>query len=1133
MDETSTRLHQERGMPDEATATTTSPALVPTRVVVRMRGVEREADLAKALETWRPLGGLGEGARFVLGGRLGQGSQGVVFALRDRDAQRTVALKTLSGLEVDSDDVSRFLHEVQVTAQLEHPGIVPIHDVGVLPDGTVFYTMKRVEGMVLSDWLVGRSGNAEHRFEVIQLFLKICDTMAFAHSRGVIHRDLKPRNIMVGTYGEVLIMDWGLAKVMGNAEPHLSTGSDVQLSEAADHETLAGTAVGTPAYMAPEQARGQLELVDHRSDIYGLAVILYEMLAAASPYVRGDMRRTLAQVVGGQWTRIDHQPNCRELPRRLCAIVHKAMTHEREGRYQHISEMAADLRAFLAGEAVTAYRETTVDLFARLIDRHRVALTWGGIALLAAGVLSGGGWWWMQTRDARAVEELRTVVATAVADGKWSEARKASEGILAYIPQDRDAQQAAARFDERLRSDAERLTREATQAELVRKARQRAADLRSQAATAAQRGTIEDLAEATQLAKQAQALHPEDPGLADDYERWVAALSQLRARQEQVARRDSEERQRRESALVFTTKSAESERTGDLDAAIGALRSALELQPDPAKVEHLGALVAQRRERDALAERRLREDEQRVARDARRAEADGELRDAVAALARGQATTAQGCVERAAALVSDHPGLAEARRHVEDGLRIERVRAAEVRLAEAVSAASNAAAFRGTLAGRTEDIRRLRSELGETGDPARRAALAAAEEAGRVAERNRAARLAEVVSLLNRALALAPDHPPVRAALAGFWVDRLRESEETGDVAGAAAAEAQAIAYDDGAHRDLLAGLVTVNNRGRAIVRLEPIVRQADRTDAPGGTSVELPSGSQVQLHHGHYVVTSADGVRVAVVLERGRMSELAVPTMPADLAPGTAFVPGGQLRDENGTPGGRIEPFVMAKREATCSEWLQFINDPPVTQRIDEALGRGQLILAPRATAYDRVPLWRRKSNFMGKGGVFVLELSDGSSVEADCPIAGISHDDAVAFAAWRARRDGHAWRLPTIAEWQLAVQGGDGRAYPWGSAADLQFCASAAALAREPGLAANPSGRFPSDSSVQGVLDLAGSRCEYCQGTSALGVDLRPLLGGSVAERMAERFTAWSRRDVDRRLVHPAWGVRLVYTP
>ncbi len=599
-----------------------------------------------------------------------------------------------------------------------------------------------------------------------------------------------------------------------------------------------------------------------------------------------------------------------------------------------------------------------------------------------------------------------------------------------------------------------------------------------------------------------------------------------------MARLDSEQRQRRESAQVFTAKAAEAQRSGDLDAAIGAMRSALELQSDPAQAEQLGNLVAQRRERDAAEERRLREDEQRVVRGARREEADSQLREAQAALHRGDAASAQAAVERAAALIPDHPGLADARSQVEAGMRASRIRSAEAILREATAASSDAANLRTALGGRGEDVRRLRRELGETGDPARRSALASAEDACRVAERDRAARLADVVSLLNRALALAPDHPPVRAGLADFWVERLREAEESGDIAAAAAAEAQALAYDDGRHRDLLSGLATVTNRGRTIVRLSPIVRQADRTDAPGGPGQELAPAAAMQLRHGRYLAVSSDGVRLAVVLERGRTSELLLPTIPKDLAVGAIFLPGGEVRDETSSTRGRVGPFVLSAREVSCGEWLEFINDPPVTLRIDEALARGQLVLAPRATAYEREPLWRRRGTFLGKGGEFTLELSEGR-VDKDSPVSGVSHDDAVAYAAWRARRDGQPWRLPTVSEWQFAVQGGDGRAYPWGSAADLQFCASAAAVARDPALAERSAGRYPSDCSVQGVLDLAGSRCEFADGSSSLGADLRALLGGSVAERMPERFSAWGRRDVDRRLVHPAWGVRLAYTP
>ncbi len=1118
----------------EGAESVTASALVPTRLTARLRGVDHEDELAKALDAWRPIGGIGgDGARFVLGSRLGKGSQGVVFALRDRDAQRTVALKTLNGRDLDRDDIARFLHEVQVTAQLEHPGVVPVHDVGVLPDGTVFYTMKRVEGVVLSDWMAGRAGLPAHRFEVIQVFLKICDTMAFAHSRGVVHRDLKPRNIMIGTYGEVLVMDWGLAKVVGAAEPLRKHDSEVQLNGMADHETVAGTAVGTPAYMSPEQARGQLDLVDHRSDIYGLGVLLYEMLAAASPYMRGDLRRTVAQVVGGQWTPIDRQPTCADLPRRLAAIVHKAMAHAQDARYQHVSGLAADLRSFLAGEAVTAYRETYADLFARVVDRHRRAITLSCIGGLVVLLASGAAWWWQQARDDRQVEALRAEVARAVSEGDLVQARQASERILAYRPDDRAAREAATRYDERVKSEAAQLTREETRAENTRRMQARAAVLRQKAAEAAERGGLEGLAEATALAKQAQTLHAEDPGLAADYERWFNALSALRAQREHAARSEAEERQRRDNAATLAAKATEAEQTGDLAAAIGALRSAVELVPDAARTEHLVAIVARQSESLAAKERALREQEQQAARIARRAEADAQLQAADTALAAGEASIAQGFVERAAALVSDHPGLGEARRRVEIGLRAARERSAEALLDAAARASEEVAALRQTLAAREDDTRRLRGELGESGDPARRSALASAEDAGIAAERDRAARLADCIGLLNRALALAPEHPPVRAALASFWVQRLREAEGAGDLASAAAAEAQAVAFDDGAHREVLAGLAWVVNQGRIALRLTPIVRQADRTEAPAGTPVEVLAGARVQMRFGRYLAATADGVRLAIVIERGRTRALDLPSPPAGLAATEVFEPGGPLHDETGRVSGTVVPFVIMGREVTCGEWLEFINDPPVGTQIAEAMARGMLILVPRDTAYDGKPRWRRRSGFIGRSGAgFMLEDGDGR-IDPACPVSEVSHDDAVAYAAWRARRDGRAWRLPTVDEWRFAVQGGDGRAYPWGSAADLLFCASAPAMSREAGLAGQPGARHPADRSLQGVWDLAGSRSEFCAGGSPLNPELRPVLGGNLLDGMPERFTAWSRRVVDRRLVHQSWGVRLVYTP
>src|SRR6266568_3189363 len=173
------------------------------------------------------------GTPYVLGRELGRGGMGTVYEARDTRLERTVALKALSPLDDSAGAVDRLWREARILARLEHPGIVPIHDVGVLPDGRPYYTMKLVEGRRLDEYLHGRPALAE----LCRVFLRVCEPLAFAHARGVVHRDLKPENIMLGPFGEVLVLDWGVARSLGQPEP-------------------AGLVMGTAGYMAPEQCAG-------------------------------------------------------------------------------------------------------------------------------------------------------------------------------------------------------------------------------------------------------------------------------------------------------------------------------------------------------------------------------------------------------------------------------------------------------------------------------------------------------------------------------------------------------------------------------------------------------------------------------------------------------------------------------------------------------------------------------------------------------------------------------------------------------------------------------------------------------------------------------------------------------------
>jgi serine/threonine protein kinase len=299
------------------------------------------------------------GGRYEVREPVGQGGMGTVWRARDRDLDRDVALKVLSLPGAGAGARERLRREARILARLEHPGIVPVHDAGVLPDGRTWYTMKLVQGKRLDEQLAG----VESLPARLRVFLRLCEAVAFAHAHGVIHRDLKPGNVMVGSFGEVLVMDWGVAKLAGEpgaaareGDPEADTvemappaggepvaGTDEPTLPLADDRTRPGTVLGTPGYMSPEQAEGGAHAVDVRTDVYSLGAILRD-LAGEDP------------------------------PRRLRAVVDRAVATEPDARYPSVEELADDVERFLSGLAVRAYRDGPLERLGRLAGRHRTAI---------------------------------------------------------------------------------------------------------------------------------------------------------------------------------------------------------------------------------------------------------------------------------------------------------------------------------------------------------------------------------------------------------------------------------------------------------------------------------------------------------------------------------------------------------------------------------------------------------------------------------------------------------------------------------------------------------------------------------------------------------------------------------------
>ncbi len=991
--------------------------------------------------------------------------------------------------------------------------------------------------------------------------------MGFAHSRGVVHRDIKPDNVMLGAHGEVLVVDWGIAKVLGTADPQsdlvrkVASLRDQQSASA----TMDGSAMGTLYYMPPEQALGNLSEVDQRSDIYALGATLYELLSLRRCLDAGNMADMIARISNGAWNRLEGVAP--HLNQDLIAIVHRAMARERADRYQSCDEFSADLRRYLAGQAVVARRRNLIERIGLWYAAHKrqVQIGVAGVVLVAGAV---GATIAIQRQSARAesqrlfaeaqrdydsgraamdvallgraqltlasaasygtspqIVELTTLVGYALDTAKHEEQvrtqREAAAQKAKALVQEARTQIAAGQLEAAERTLDAALKLAPGDEDITAFLKQVAAQRGNEQLQKARKQAAEDRAAGDAVLTRAESLERADPQI----DALLRQAEDLFAKAESVVPVDGTQAQVKKVALL--RKEAEAARKAKADLAKGEA-AATQARADLAAQRFASAkdavaqalgFIPNRADLVALRDQILAEENrvstaQETAR--RQAQADALAAKAEAALAAGDLVAAREAAAQAWGQVPGHTATEKLRQRI---AAAERDAAALARITESRTKATAALADARVQLARLQDAYRAQAAANATVDSlTEKLAGQPLAQKGALWEAHRQEQAAVTVvseawSLTEAAaqnvlgfLAEDAGNPLITQAksiLADLYQARLTDARRRRDVANVAAFANLLTRYDDGRYANLLKDFGKLTISG------------------PAGTRIrisELDAGSDLRL------------------VPLGKPSEIALPSEPLALKGGryqlvsgdvmisvvvdatapVALTWPGKLPVISGIALRYVPPldgrpaFLLGEREVLSRDYDRFLHDAEVWKRAVASWKEFHVNGGDDAGLLRLVPrdpgnsLWQSEAS--DADGLVLAKLTMPASV-TDLPISGISRDDAEEFCAWLGKQTNLKVRLPTRAEWQSAAHGGDPRrAYPWGEVFDSGFTIGVWAAEGRMRKIAERSGSAPADVGPFGHLDLAGNLREWvADRTKTHGAEV---VGGAWAADRPEEF-------------------------